>query len=93
VQSLDLVPTFVVDVTSVWERRVAALRAFESQFDATDGPQTFISTPAFMEWIEARARTWGYRIGATYGEPLVYRHGPVGVTDLMTVLGRETANR
>lgn len=94
IQSLDLAPTLVVDVTSVWEQRMAALRAFGSQFDATDdGPQTFISTPAFMEWVEARARTWGYRIGATYGEPFVYRHGPLGVTDLMQTLARETGNR
>ena len=94
IQSLDLTPTLVVDVTSVWEQRMAALRAFGSQFDATDGgPQTFISTPAFLLWVEARARTWGYRIGATYGEPFIYRHGPLGVTDLMQVLGRETGNR
>ena len=88
-QSIEFTPTFVVDVTPVWDRRMAALRAFKSQFAGTDGPETFISTPAFIEWVEARARSFGYRIGATYGEPLLYRHGPVGVTDLMTTLGRE----
>ena len=93
VQSIPLEPTLVVDVTGVWEQRMAALRAYGSQFDAIDGPQTFISTPAFLEWVEARARTWGYRIGATYGEPFVYRHGPLGVTDLMQVLARETGHR
>jgi bacillithiol biosynthesis deacetylase BshB1 len=91
-------PTFVVDVSSVWDRRVAALRAFGSQFhtpdaDPADGPQTFISTPDFFAWVEARARTYGYRIGATYGEPLLYRHGPVGVSDLLATLGRGAAQR
>lgn len=88
--TLEFEPTFVVDVSSVWERRLAALRAFRSQFDATDdGPETFISTPAFLKFVEARARTYGYRIGAEYGEPLLYRHGPVGIADLVQTLGRE----
>ena len=91
VQALDVEPTFVVDVSGVWDRRMEALLAFESQFhrpDGDDGPQTYISNPDFLAWVEARARTYGYRIGAAYGEPLVYRHGPVGVDDLMGVLGR-----
>src|SRR5690606_8146762 len=92
-QSIPFEPTFVVDVTSVWDRRVAALQAFESQFFVTgretDYPETFIAITAFLAWGEARARTYGYRVGATYGEPFLCRHGPVGVTDLMAVLGRE----
>jgi bacillithiol biosynthesis deacetylase BshB1 len=92
-QSLPFEPTFVVDVTDVWDRRIAALQAFESQFFnpgyESDEPETFVSNPAFFAWVEARARTYGYRVGATYGEPFLYRHGPVGVTDLMRVLDRE----
>ena len=92
--TLEFEPTFVVDVTAVWERRVAAMRAFATQFDAgDDGPQTFISTPAFLAFVEARARSFGYRIGATYGEPLLYRHGPIGIADLVQTLGRERGVR
>ena len=88
-------PTFVVDVSDVWEQRTAALQAFESQFfnpdyeAGEDEPETFISNPDFFDWVEARARTYGYRIGARFGEPLLYRHGPVGVSDLVSVLGGE----
>jgi bacillithiol biosynthesis deacetylase BshB1 len=95
IQTIELQPTFVVDVSDVWEQRMEALRAFRSQLYSPgyeagpDEPETFISTPAFFQWIEARARAWGYRIGAEYGEPFVYRHGPVGVDDLVAVLGRE----
>lgn len=94
-QALDAEATFVVDVSDVWERRMEALLAFKSQFyvpgdDASDdGPQTYISNPDFLAWVEARARVYGYRVGATYGEPFVYRHGPVGVTDLVALLSRE----
>ena len=92
--TLEFEPTFVVDVTSVWERRLDALRAFRSQFGASDaGPETFISTPAFLQFVEARARSFGYRIGATYGEPLLYRHGPIGIGDLVATLSRERTVR
>ncbi|WP_420456587.1 bacillithiol biosynthesis deacetylase BshB1 [Rubrivirga sp.] len=91
-QALDFEPTFVVDVTSVWERRMEALLAFKSQFHQPDGdddgPETYISNPGFLAWVEARARAYGYRIGADFGEPFLYRHGPVGVDDLVATLGR-----
>lgn len=94
-QSLEFDPTFVVDVSSVWEQRIRALQAFASQFynpgyeAGEDEPETFVSNKGFFDWIEGRARAYGYKVGATYGEPFLYRHGPVGVTDLMTTLGRE----
>jgi bacillithiol biosynthesis deacetylase BshB1 len=120
IQALDVEPTFVVDVSSVWERRMEAMLAFRSQFytggadggtggadgidaegagaesdgaevegEGAEGPETYISNPDFLAWVEARARTLGHRVGAQYGEGLVYRHGPVGVGDLMQVLGHE----
>ena len=94
-QAVPFEPTLVVDVSDVWEERIEALQAFQSQFfnpdyePEADEPDTFVSNPAFFKWIEARARTYGYKIGATYGEPFLYRHGPFGTDDLMRVLGRE----
>ena len=94
-QAIPFEPTFVVDVSEVWAQRTQALQAFKSQFYNPDyapeegEPDTYISNPDFFRWVEARARTYGYRVGATYGEPLLYRHGPVGVGDLMGLLGRE----
>ncbi len=91
----DLSPTFVVDVTEVWAQRVQAMQAFRSQFwtpdynPASNEPETFISSPAFMDWLEARARTFGYRIGAKYGEPFLYHNSPIGVKDLMQTLFAE----
>ncbi|MEM1042123.1 MAG: bacillithiol biosynthesis deacetylase BshB1 [Bacteroidota bacterium] len=94
-QAVEFEPTFVVDVTDVWDQRTAALQAFESQFfnpdyeAGEDEPETFISNPGFFQWVEARARVYGYRVGATFGEPLLYRHGPVGVQDLAGMLSAE----
>lgn len=85
-------PSFIVDVSGVWEERIAAMKAFRSQFFnegyETDEPETFISNSGFFDFIEARARSFGYLIGATYGEPFLYHQGPVGVNDLVAALSR-----
>ena len=97
-QMVPFEPTFVVDVTETWTQRTRALQAFQSQFfnpdyQAADGePDTYISNPDFFQWIEARARTYGYHIGATYGEPFLYR-GPLGTGDLVGMLAREKPYR
>jgi bacillithiol biosynthesis deacetylase BshB1 len=94
-QAIDFEPTLVVDVTDVWDQRIEALQAFESQFfnpdyeAGEDEPETYVSNPQFFKWIEARARTYGYQVGATYGEPFLYRHGPFGVTDLPAALSHD----
>lgn len=98
-QAVPFDPTLVVDVTEVWPQRLEALQAFRSQFynpdyvPSEDEPETFVSNPTFFQWIEARARTYGYQIGAVYGEPFLYRHGPFGVRDLMAVLQYEKSYR
>lgn len=96
-QSIPFEPTLVVDVSDFWEARNEAVRAFSSQFhtgidsdsEKDDEPETFISNPAFMDWNDARARTFGYRIGATFGEAFLYRHGPIGTDDLVNMLKKE----
>jgi bacillithiol biosynthesis deacetylase BshB1 len=98
-QTIPFVPTLVVDVSEVWEERMKALLAFRTQFhnpdyqDGTDEPQTFISNPEFIKSVEGRARTYGYMVGAAYGEPFLYRHGPFGVTDLVGILKTEKMYR
>lgn len=94
-QSLPFEPSIVMDVSSVWDRRMKALAAFSSQFHSADyeatgdEPETFVSNPDFLRWIEARAITYGYRIGAKYGEPFLYRHGPIGTDDLVQMLRKD----
>lgn len=98
-QMVEFEPTFVVDVTPVWNTRLQALRAFKSQFynpdyqPAEGEPETFVSNEGFFKWVEARARTYGYKVGAEYGEPFLYRQGPFGVQDLLTVLSSERTFR
>lgn len=71
-------PALVVDISDHFEAKMHALAAFTSQFHQPDarGPETFVSSAAFWEDIETRARYWGGRVGAIHGEPL-YLEGPL----------------
>ncbi len=74
IQSNYIAPDFVVDCSEVWDVKMAAVKAFSSQFftgDTADGnaeDQTFISTPAFVEFLNARGREYGQHIGVEYAE-------------------------
>lgn len=78
-------PHLVVDVTAVWERRMAALREHRSQLDPDAGPSTYLTAPTFLAEIEGRARHWGALIGVERGEAYRQR-GPVAVLDALSLL-------
>ncbi|MFN8586963.1 MAG: bacillithiol biosynthesis deacetylase BshB1 [Candidatus Eisenbacteria bacterium] len=75
----------VVDVTPVWERRMAALRAHASQLDPAAGESTYLTAPGFLAEVEARARVWGALAGGTFGEGYRTR-GPLALTDARALL-------
>lgn len=83
IQDKWLRPSFIVDVTNQWERKLEAIRAYKTQFFNPDSkePETYISTVTFMEFLEARAREMGHFIGAKYGEGFITRV-PLRVDDL-----------
>lgn len=78
-------PHLVVDVTEVWERRMASLRAHRSQLEG-QGPETYLTASGFLAEVESRARVLGAAIGAVFGEG--YRvSGPVAIRDARALLG------
>src|SRR5687768_15843380 len=58
-------PDVIVDVSDVWEQRMETIKAYKTQFHSTEStePQTYISSPEFMEALVSRARLLGKRIG------------------------------
>lgn len=78
-------PHLVVDVTAVWERRMAALTAHRSQLGPGPGPATYLTQPEFLAEVESRARVFGAAIGVHYGEGYRTR-GPLAVTDARALL-------
>ncbi len=81
----DRRPHLVVDVSAVWERRVAAIAAHASQLGGGGGPATYLTHPDFLPELEGRARHYGALIGARYGEGYRAR-GPLAVADARALL-------
>ncbi len=76
-------PSFVVDISSVWEQKSEVLQAYRTQFfnkNKEENP-TSISNPEFISYIESRAIYFGAMTGVKYGEPFFCR-GPVPATAL-----------
>jgi bacillithiol biosynthesis deacetylase BshB1 len=76
-------PTLVIDVAPVWERKVELVRCYASQLepaDERDRGEHFLFGADILARVETRARAWGERIGARYGEPLLAL-GPLAAAD------------
>jgi bacillithiol biosynthesis deacetylase BshB1 len=78
-------PSFIVDITETFEKKLEAIRAYTSQvFNAdivsADEDKTYTSSPEHFQSLTHRARFWGHRIGVTYGEPFLVRE-TLGVQD------------
>lgn len=73
IQDQYLEPDFVVDISEAMDRKIAAIKAYKTQFDTVpdDEPQTYISTPAFLQSIIDRARLYGKSIGVPYAEGFI----------------------
>lgn len=75
-------PSFVLDISEVWEQKQAAVACYRSQFSMDGGgAATALSGGHFLELLELRARWFGALIGARHGEPYLCR-GPVPVAGL-----------
>jgi bacillithiol biosynthesis deacetylase BshB1 len=83
VQSDWIQPDLIVDISAYWDIKVKAIKSFKTQFYDPDSqePETFISTPRFMKFIESRARDYGHLIHVEMGEGFTCKR-PIGVSDL-----------
>lgn len=83
-------PKVVVDVTSVFERKMEAVVKFRSQFFRAPGDtrETPISVPGFVARLGARFQHFGGRIGVEYGEPFDMRE-PFGLSGIQGLFGPE----
>jgi len=68
-------PNFLIDISDVMEQKLASIRAYATQFDSPNlnEPQTYISTPDFLESIIYRAKMYGKMIGVKYAEGYISR--------------------
>lgn len=75
IQDRYIKPDIIVDVTPYFETKIAAIKAFKTQFfnPDLDEPDTYISSPEFFESVIGRAREFGKTVGATYAEGFTSR--------------------
>jgi bacillithiol biosynthesis deacetylase BshB1 len=84
-------PDLILDVSEVWEQRLESIKAYKTQFYNNDSPepQTYISSPEFLEAIIARARLLGKRIGVQFGEGFISKKN-IGIKNLDALILQET---
>ena len=70
IQDRFIQPSFVIDISAFMHKKIEAILAYNTQFNSTDSsePQTYISSPQFLETVKARALMLGKRIGVGYAE-------------------------
>jgi bacillithiol biosynthesis deacetylase BshB1 len=70
IQDRFLQPSFVVDISKYMDKKIESVLAYTTQFYNPDlnEPQTYISSPQFLETIKSRAMMLGKRIGVEYAE-------------------------
>ena len=70
----NVTPSFVVDITPYFDRRMESLFAYESQYgEQADGAGLFPNKAEITDRLRSIARFYGNLIGAKYGEPFVVK--------------------
>ena len=84
----NVTPSFVVDISAQFERRMTALLSYKSQYGGSaEGGALFPDEPEIRERLGAVARFYGNLVGAKYGEPFVVKETML-VEDVITLGGR-----
>ena len=83
IQDRLLEPTFIVDISEVFEQKMEVIKCYKTQFHDPNagGPVTYISGAGFLDNIRAKEALYGKQIGVKYGEAFVCENLP-GISDL-----------
>ena len=86
-------PDLLVDISDSFDQRMESIKAYSTQFHTdplgSQGTQTYISTPDFLDSVVARARMLGKRIGVKYAEGFVTEK-KIGIRSLDALVLVET---
>jgi len=93
IQDRYAAPSFVYDITPVFETKLQSIRAYTSQFHSSgyvsEEPQTYISTPEFLNAIIGRHQMFGKMIGVPYAEGFITEK-MIGVRDFDALVRQDT---
>jgi bacillithiol biosynthesis deacetylase BshB1 len=70
IQDRFLQPDFIFDISGYFEQKLQSILCYKTQFfnPNHNEPETYISSPAFLESIKARSMMLGKRIGVQHAE-------------------------
>jgi bacillithiol biosynthesis deacetylase BshB1 len=87
IQSLDIKADFAVDISAFFDKKIEAILAYRTQFfnPQSNEPQTFISSPEFLDFIRGRASHFGVPLGVKYAEGYTSKK-LMGVTNLRNLI-------
>ena len=81
----DVKPSFITDISAQFERRMAALLSYKSQYGSTgEGSDLFPQETEIRERLGAIARFYGNQIGVKYGEPFVVKEA-IRIDDIVSM--------
>jgi N-acetylglucosamine malate deacetylase 1 len=91
IQDRYLQPDFVIDITHVMEQKIESIKAFSTQFYNPDlnEPQTYISTPDFLDSVIYRSKMMGKMIGVKYAEGFISKK-MIGVSSFDALIANIT---
>ena len=91
IQDRYLNPDLVYDITEVFEQKLESIRAYKTQFynPEIEGPETYISTPGFLDSVIYRAKMLGKLIGVEYAEGFMSKKH-IGIQSLDALIKKNT---
>ena len=91
VQDRFLMPNFVVDITDVFEQKIESIKAYSTQFHqpGEEGPETYISTPDFLDSVIYRHKWFGKMIGVKYAEGFISEK-MIGLSNFDSIIQQNT---
>ncbi|MEO6490448.1 MAG: bacillithiol biosynthesis deacetylase BshB1 [Ferruginibacter sp.] len=84
-------PDFVVDISTVFEQKLEAIKAYKTQFynPELNEPETYISTPDFLDSVIYRYKMFGKIIGVKYAEGFISEK-IIGIKNLDALIKENT---
>ena len=91
IQDRYLHPDFVMDISAVMDAKIESIKAYGTQFynPALNEPQTYISTPDFLESVIFRAKMFGKMIGVQYAEGFISKK-TIGLSNFSSIVQNNT---
>jgi bacillithiol biosynthesis deacetylase BshB1 len=80
----NIKPSFVVDISAQFERRMSALLSYTSQYGGDEATGLFPNEQEIRERLGAIARFYGNLIGVRYGEPFIVKEA-MEISDIVAM--------